>query len=158
MSTMKKVATGIANFAAGVYSQADDKAAQKLTKMAAKTMHSVSDISMDNATKIASNAVNNLNKSGAYKAGIAASKAAPFKGIMDSAREYYGHANSGSKIGIKQAAILGHTKDINGQRVADYKKIAGTAATIGVAGRVASGGGLYRDRYGNVNVPGLPFI
>ena len=40
----------------------------------------------------------------------------------------------------------------------DYKKVAGTAATISVAGRVASGGGLYRDRYGNVNVPGLPFI
>lgn len=154
MSTMKKVATGIANFAAGVYSQADDKAAQKLTKMAAKTMHSVSDISMDNATKIASNAVNNLNKSGAYKAGIAASKAAPFKGIMDSAREYYGHANSGSKIGIKQAIKTGHMT--NNQL--DYKKVAGTAATIGVAGRVASGGGLYRDRYGNVNVPGLPFI
>lgn len=154
MSTMKKVATGIANFAAGVYSQADDKAAQKLTKMAAKTMHSVSDISMDNATKIASNAVNNLNKSGAYKAGIAASKAAPFKGIMDSAREYYGHANNGNKIGIKQAIKTGHMT--NNQL--DYKKVAGTAATIGVAGRVASGGGLYRDRYGNVNVPGLPFI
>lgn len=37
-------------------------------------------------------------------------------------------------------------------------KIAGTAATVGVAGRIASGGGLYRDRYGNVNLPGVPFI
>jgi hypothetical protein len=37
-------------------------------------------------------------------------------------------------------------------------KVAGSVATLGVAGRVATGGGLYRDRYGNVNVPGVPFI
>ena len=40
----------------------------------------------------------------------------------------------------------------------DMKKIAGTAVGVGVAGRIATGGGLYRDRYGNVNVPGVPFI
>ena len=40
----------------------------------------------------------------------------------------------------------------------DMKKIAGTAVGVGVAGRIATGGGLYRDKYGNVNVPGVPFI
>lgn len=40
----------------------------------------------------------------------------------------------------------------------DMKKIAGTTVGIGVAGRIATGGGLYRDRYGNVNLPGVPFI
>lgn len=36
--------------------------------------------------------------------------------------------------------------------------VAGTAVSAGIVGRVATGGGLYRDRYGNVNVPGVPFI
>lgn len=40
----------------------------------------------------------------------------------------------------------------------DMKKIAGTTVGIGVAGRIATGGGLYRDRYGNVNLPGVPFV
>lgn len=46
----------------------------------------------------------------------------------------------------------------NGTRRLSKTKVAGTAAAVGVAGRVASGGGLYRDRYGNVNVPGVPFL
>ena len=37
-------------------------------------------------------------------------------------------------------------------------RVAGAAFGVGVAGRVATGGGLYRDRYGRVNVPGVPFI
>ena len=45
----------------------------------------------------------------------------------------------------------------NGTRISK-RKVAGTMATAGIAGRVATGGGLYRDRYGNINIPGLPFI
>jgi hypothetical protein len=37
-------------------------------------------------------------------------------------------------------------------------KVIGAAATASVAGRVLSGGGLYRDKYGDVNIPGLPLI
>ena len=40
----------------------------------------------------------------------------------------------------------------------DMKKVAGTYVAASVAGRVATGGGLYRDKDGNVNLPGIPFI
>ena len=40
----------------------------------------------------------------------------------------------------------------------NYNRVAGAAFTAGVAGRVVSGGGLYKDRYGNRNLPGIPFI
>lgn len=157
MSTMRKIATGMTNFAKGIYKEMDGQAINKMNKLHIEK-NITNGMTKEVAKTSADASIKAMQNSNAFKMGANVSKAAPFKGIMDSAREYYGHANSGSKIGIKQAAILGHTKDINGQRVADYKKIAGTAATIGVAGRVASGGGLYRDRYGNVNVPGLPFI
>lgn len=56
---------------------------------------------------------------------------------------------------LKKAVQQGHKKADGSY---DMKKIAGTAVGVGVAGRIATGGGLYRDRYGNVNVPGVPFI
>lgn len=37
-------------------------------------------------------------------------------------------------------------------------KVAGTGAALGVAGRVVTGGGLYKDQYGRTNLPGIPFI
>lgn len=37
-------------------------------------------------------------------------------------------------------------------------KIAGSYIGVGVAARVATGGGLYKDRNGNTNVAGIPFI
>lgn len=40
----------------------------------------------------------------------------------------------------------------------NYKAIAGTYVGASLAGRVATGGGLYRDSTGNVNAPGIPFI
>ena len=40
----------------------------------------------------------------------------------------------------------------------NYKAIAGTYIGASLAGRVATGGGIYRDSTGNVNVPGVPFI
>lgn len=40
----------------------------------------------------------------------------------------------------------------------NYKAIAGTYIGASLAGRVATGGGLYRDSTGNVNAPGIPFI
>lgn len=45
-----------------------------------------------------------------------------------------------------------------GERYLNPKAVAGTAMAVGIAGRVATGGGLYRDQYGNFNVPGIPFI
>ena len=39
-----------------------------------------------------------------------------------------------------------------------WGRIAGTYAAAAVGSRVISGGGLYKDRYGNSNIPGVPFI
>lgn len=40
----------------------------------------------------------------------------------------------------------------------NYKAIAGTYVGASLAGRVATGGGIYRDSTGKVNAPGIPFI
>ena len=39
-----------------------------------------------------------------------------------------------------------------------WDRIAGTYAAAAVGSRVLSGGGLYKDKYGNTNLPGVPFI
>ena len=62
---------------------------------------------------------------------------------------------------FKQAIRSAHSiadDTVQGGTRLSKRKVAGTVATAGIAGRVATGGGLYRDRYGNVNVPGVPFI
>lgn len=52
-----------------------------------------------------------------------------------------------------------HTKlDADGNRVLDLKRAAGTYMTASVGARVLSGGGLYKDRNGNTNLPGIPFL
>lgn len=69
---------------------------------------------------------------------------------------------TGQKNGLMKSLQMGHstTKMVNGKQVTGLsaKKVAGTAVGVGVAGRAVTGGGLYRDRYGNVNVPGIPFV
>lgn len=37
-------------------------------------------------------------------------------------------------------------------------KIAGSVMGLSMAGRIVTGGGLYRDKNGNANIPGVPFI
>lgn len=60
---------------------------------------------------------------------------------------------------MKTAMMAGFTKaGKEGKRELRVDRVAGAAFGVGVAGRVATGGGLYRDRYGRVNVPGVPFI
>ena len=74
-------------------------------------------------------------------------------GIRDSVRSF-SHNKSLStalKAGFTKTAKDGTTSIRAG-------RVAGAVMTAGVAGRIASGGGLYRDRYGRVNVPGVPFI
>lgn len=39
-----------------------------------------------------------------------------------------------------------------------YGKIAGSYIGLSAAARVATGGGLYRDRNGNTNIAGVPFV
>ena len=47
---------------------------------------------------------------------------------------------------------------VGGESQINLGRVAGAAFGASVAGRVVTGGGLYRDRYGRVNVPGVPFI
>lgn len=86
-------------------------------------------------------------------------------------RDTYRSMKSGHDF--KTALSAGFTQKVGGEMV-DYgngvrqmvggktqirmDRIAGAAFGAGVIGRVASGGGLYRDRYGRVNAPGIPFI
>lgn len=63
------------------------------------------------------------------------------------------------KAAGKQASVTKAIKDahmVNGK--IDGKAVAGTAIGASIVGRVATGGGLYRDKDGNVNIPGVPFI
>ena len=48
-----------------------------------------------------------------------------------------------------------HTNDDGSLR---WGRVAGTYAAAAVGSRIISGGGLYKDRYGNSNIPGVPFI
>lgn len=59
---------------------------------------------------------------------------------------------------IGKSLQAGFTKKGVDGRTANVGRIAGSYFGASVAGRVASGGGIYRDRYGRVNAPGIPFI
>lgn len=45
-----------------------------------------------------------------------------------------------------------------GERTLNWKAVAGTYVGAAAAGRVLSGGGIYRDAQGNPNLPVVPFI
>ena len=123
------LAEGAKDFAAGVYKGMDGQATNKATKK-----------------------MLNRKSSQMVNMGSAFAKSAPMKGISGSASHYMQTPKANRSV--MNTIKAGHMTNGN----LDIKKVAGTAATVGVAGRVATGGGLYRDRYGNVNVPGLPFI
>lgn len=80
-------------------------------------------------------------------------------GIRDSIKQY--KKATGDDKSILGAIQKGHKKvDKAGNLTEKYDmgKIAGTTFSVGVAGRIATGGGLYKDKYGNTNLPGIPFI
>lgn len=52
----------------------------------------------------------------------------------------------------------GRMKRVGGTSQINMSRVAGAAFGVGAVGRIATGGGLYRDRYGRVNMPGVPFI
>lgn len=81
------------------------------------------------------------------------------------------YKNKQAGLSIDKAVAKAFTKnarDKSGKLVRDQsgnlvkqlntKAVAGTAVTAGMAARIATGGGLYRDRNGNVNLPVIPFI
>lgn len=81
-------------------------------------------------------------------------------GIKDSIKNSKGNKDGIKGVGnaIKKAHSV--TKKVNGKNVTSVsaKKVAGTTIGIGLAGRVVTGGGLYKDKNGNTNLPGIPFI
>ena len=50
-----------------------------------------------------------------------------------------------------------HTKGNLGKELS-FGRIAGSAVGVGAAARIATGGGLYKDKNGNTDVIGIPFI
>lgn len=126
-----------------------------------KALSQLSGEEMKAAQKVLSS---NSAKNG-MKTAEAMLKGTPVTGIANTI-----HHMDGGK-GFKESMKLAHSKhvfDVNGKQVFEKNgmaktrisksKVAGTVATVGVTGRVVTGGGLYRDRYGNINVPGVPFI
>lgn len=122
-----------------------------------KTMNKTKNVIKNNAPNMKTKVIRNKNipntpvnkPNAAMKAGDWAGG-----GIRESIKSY-------KKMGNNEKSIIGAIKD--GHKTADKTgydmgKIAGTAFSVGVAGRIASGGGLYRDKYGNTNLPGVPFI
>ena len=73
------------------------------------------------------------------------------------------YQNSKAGLPIKQAvkgAYYKTVKDESGNLVKQLnaRAVAGTAVSASMATRIASGGGLYKDRNGNTNIPGIPFL
>lgn len=67
------------------------------------------------------------------------------------------HSTKSKIVDPKMAKQLG--KKVGEEVVhTDMKKVAGTVMGIGLAGRVVTGGGIYRDQHGKANLPGVPFI
>lgn len=146
MAKGAKIASNMLDFAAGVNhglrptaSKAGMKALNKTSQQAAKQV--LESTTGKAGQKFATGALNNTMTTGIASTikNLDASKGVTFKQAFKSAHS------------IADSTVEGGTR-------MSKRKLAGTAASAGIAGRVASGGGLYRDRYGNVNVPGLPFI
>lgn len=62
--------------------------------------------------------------------------------------------------GVEKAKGLGDalSKTFKTDNGLNYGKIAGSYIGVSAAARVATGGGLYKDRNGNTDIAGIPFI
>lgn len=77
------------------------------------------------------------------------------KGVSNTAKELF--FNKDNQDGLWKTIKKAHLKD-GSDEAYDLVKIAGSAFTASAAGRVISGGGLYKDKNGNTNIIGIPFI
>lgn len=81
---------------------------------------------------------------------------------------YHGIKNKEKMNDVMKKTFTRNARDKAGKLVRDNagnivkelntKAIAGTAITAGMAARIATGGGLYRDCNGDTNIPVIPFI
>ena len=145
----KDIAMSMLTFARGVVSAGSNNARRKMAKAgAAKVLSEGVTMSKREALKAGYKAADQIMQKDAYKLGAAVGNAKVFRGIADTFKE-------------RELGATAFEAIRRGHMVNDHispTKVAGTAFTIGTAGRVVTGGGLYRDRYGNFNLPGVPFI
>ena len=145
----KNIAMSMLTFATGVASAGSNNARRKMAKVGAtRLLVEGATKSKKQALRAGYKVADEIMQKDAYKFGAAVGNAKVFRGIADSFKQ--------RELGASAFDAIKKGHMINGHMSAT--KIAGTAATIGVAGRVVTGGGLYRDRYGNFNLPGVPFI
>jgi hypothetical protein len=86
------------------------------------------------------------------KAATAAKTAAGGKISVGAMRTAY---NEGSTFELGKAFDAGF-KDASGNM--RWGRVAGTASGLAIGYRVISGGGLYRDKNGNFDIAGVPFV
>lgn len=136
----KGIATSMLRFADGVTKNLMPETSKKMMKGAAKELSS--SMAFKNGDVFGKGLLNNKMTTGTANTIRNMNKGVKFNQAIKGA-----HSVGGSFVnGVYQGGRL------------SKGKIAGTVATVGIAGRVATGGGLYRDRYGNFNIPGVPFI
>ena len=77
-----------------------------------------------------------------------------FTGLGTFSKEFFKNQETLSKS-LEKAGYYA-TKD--GKTALNYGKIAGGYLGVSAGARVLTGGGLYRDKNGNANIIGVPFI
>lgn len=85
------------------------------------------------------------------------------KGAKASNAAYKTGKTAGDLLGsVKAGHMMSKVVEEGGKQVtkqvADYGAIAGSYIAASAVGRVATGGGLTRDRNGNSNIIGIPFV
>lgn len=80
----------------------------------------------------------------------------PAKGIVDSIENVLSRKDSKESLidAITRAHSKGNAKDAG----ISAARVAGSFVGASTAYRVVSGGGLYKDRNGNTNIAGIPFV
>ena len=103
----------------------------------------------------------------AFKAGAKATKflAGGIRDTIKGVMHDEGFAKSLSNahkhtVKVATAEMAAKTGKQIGEEVTKYSgtKIAGTVMGLSMAGRIVTCGGLYRDKNGNTNLPGIPFV
>ena len=168
----KKVADSISvkmmNFAKDIYYGMTKPSAKKLANDFSETM-------MKQGKKIDAKSIKNITdvyeKELAERATSIGYKAGDFltRGTRNSYAEYKSAVANYKNLAANKAtaeellknrpSVVNSIKKghMNGDLI-DKGAVAGTFVTASTAARFATGGGLYRDQYGNANIVGVPFI
>lgn len=163
----------------GKYGQYSVKAGEKMVNA------NMSESQKQRIIKVANNAIEKgIMKNGKRVYGEEASKVAtdfmtnkintvnslPYKfgnsvggGIRDSLKYYKKNKTDNFSQDLNKSLSHGFKKMVKNEKGEMEEqlrvgRVAGAMFGVGVAGRVVTGGGLYRDKNGNTNLPGIPFI